>query len=135
MYTLDVDAIDRKLEAARSEKRQLTAEELAAKKEKAAVKYTGFVAQEVPMLPKPRYDFSGVDVPKNKEDFYGIRYAEFVVPLVKAVQEQQQQLDELKAQNRELKELVTKLLNSQPVSSVTNNQMMTITRSFGAKHS
>jgi len=33
------------------------------------------------------YDFSGVDAPKNDKDFYGLRYAEFVVPLVKAVQE------------------------------------------------
>jgi len=35
------------------------------------------------------YDFSGVDTPDNPNDFYGLRYAEFVVPLVKAVQEQQ----------------------------------------------
>jgi len=42
------------------------------------------------------YDFSGVDKPKNKEDFYGLRYAEFVVPLVKAVQEQQEIIEQLK---------------------------------------
>ena len=41
------------------------------------------------------YDFSGVDAPKNDKDLYGLRYAEFVVPLVKAVQEQQQQIEEL----------------------------------------
>ena len=33
------------------------------------------------------YDFSGVDAPKNDKDIYGLRYSEFVVPLVKAVQE------------------------------------------------
>ena len=33
------------------------------------------------------YEFSGVDAPKNADDLYGLRYAEFVVPLVKAVQE------------------------------------------------
>jgi hypothetical protein len=44
--------------------------------------------------------FSGVDAPKNDRDYYGIRYSEFVVPLVKAVQElseiveqQQKQID------------------------------------------
>ena len=58
------------------------------------------------------YDFSGVDKPKNKDDFYGLRYGDFVVPLVKAVQEQQQQIEELKQQNKELKELVTKLLDA-----------------------
>jgi len=31
-----------------------------------------------------------VDKPKNDNDMYGLRYAEFVVSLVKAVQEQQQ---------------------------------------------
>ncbi len=33
------------------------------------------------------FNFSGVDAPKNENDLYGLRYAEFVVPLVKAVQE------------------------------------------------
>ena len=28
-------------------------------------------------------------MPKNKQDLYGLRYSEFVVPLVKAMQEQQ----------------------------------------------
>ena len=27
------------------------------------------------------FDFSGVDKPKNEEDYYGLRYSEFVVPL------------------------------------------------------
>jgi hypothetical protein len=31
--------------------------------------------------------FSGVEAPQNDKDHYSIRYAEFVVPLVKAVQE------------------------------------------------
>jgi trimeric autotransporter adhesin len=51
---------------------------------------TGFIAQEVEVAAKSvGFDFSGVDAPKNENDFYGLRYAEFVVPLVKAVQEQQ----------------------------------------------
>jgi hypothetical protein len=54
------------------------------------VKYTGFLAQEVEQAAKAvGYDFSGYDVPKNAWSLYTIRYAEFVVPLVKAVQEQQ----------------------------------------------
>ena len=64
---------------------------------------TGFVAQEVDALVKKTgYVFSGVDAPKNDKDPYSIRYAEFVVPLVKAVQElsvkneeQQKQIDQL----------------------------------------
>ncbi len=33
------------------------------------------------------YDFSGVDKPKNENDFYGLRYAESVVPLLKGMQD------------------------------------------------
>ncbi|MBC7776696.1 MAG: hypothetical protein H7246_14780, partial [Phycisphaerae bacterium] len=49
------------------------------------------------------YDFSGVDAPKNEHDVYGLRYAEFTVPLVKAVQEQQVQIEALQAENTALK--------------------------------
>ncbi|HZB11375.1 MAG TPA: tail fiber domain-containing protein, partial [Chryseolinea sp.] len=58
-----------------------------ASKEK-PVRQTGFVAQEVDaIVKKSGYVFNGVDAPKNEKDPYTIRYAEFVVPLVKAVQE------------------------------------------------
>src|SRR2546430_9068277 len=42
------------------------------------------------------YDFSGVDAPKNDQGLYGLRYVEVVVPLLKAVQEQQQMVEQLK---------------------------------------
>ena len=52
------------------------------------VRQTGFVAQEVEALVKKTgYVFYGVDAPENENDPYGIRYAEFVVPLVKGMQE------------------------------------------------
>jgi hypothetical protein len=66
---------------------------------------TGFIAQEVEAAAKNiGFEFSGVDAPKNENDMYGLRYAEFVVPLVKAVQEQQQQIEELKAENASMEE-------------------------------
>jgi hypothetical protein len=72
--------------------------------EKARIVQSGFVAQDVEKAAKEvGYDFSGVDAPKNENDFYGLRYAEFVVPLVKAVQEQQNMIDELRKEMRELK--------------------------------
>lgn len=56
---------------------------------------TGFVAQEVEAAAKElKYEFDGVDAPKNENDLYGLRYSEFVVPLVKAVQQLSQQLQE-----------------------------------------
>jgi hypothetical protein len=57
---------------------------------------TGFIAQEVEAAAKKiGYDFDGVSTPQNETDLYGIRYAEFVVPLVKAVQEQQVIIEKL----------------------------------------
>jgi len=59
--------------------------------EKSRKVYSGFLAQDVEKAVKAaRYNFGGIDVPQNDNDLYGLRYEEFVVPLVKAVQEQQQ---------------------------------------------
>lgn len=55
-----------------------------------AMRHTGFIAQEVETASNAvGFNFSGVDKPKNENDLYGLRYGEFVVPLVKAIQEQQ----------------------------------------------
>src|SRR5947209_14085677 len=58
---------------------------------------------------KINYDFSGVDAPKSKDGFYGLRYGDFVVPLVKAVQQLSKKNDELKNENQELKQRLEKL--------------------------
>jgi hypothetical protein len=79
--------------------------------EKENITYTGFVAQEVEKASNEiNYDFSGVDVPKSEEDYYGLRYSQFVVPLVKAVQElsdmndaKDARIDELQKQVDEIK--------------------------------
>lgn len=58
--------------------------------------YTGFIAQDVEKAANDLgFNFSGIDKPKNENDYYGLRYAEFVVPLVKAMQEQQTKIEEL----------------------------------------
>ncbi len=87
----------------------------AERKAKEAIVYTGFIAQEVDKAARSlNYDFSGIDAAKNSKDLYGLRYAEFVVPLVKAVQEldanqqsasknQQTEIDALKKENESLK--------------------------------
>jgi ligand-binding sensor domain-containing protein len=57
------------------------------------VKYTGFLAQEVEQAAKAAgYDFSGYAAPKNQWGLYTISYEQFVVPLVKAMQEQQKMI-------------------------------------------
>lgn len=61
------------------------------------ITFSGFLAQEVEQAAKSvGYDFSGVDLPKNEKDLYGIRYGDFVVPIVKAMQEQQKTISEQK---------------------------------------
>ncbi len=68
------------------------------------IKMTGFIAQEVEKAAKEsNYDFSGVQIPSDPSKLYSVRYAEFVVPLVKAVQELKAQNDELKKEIEELK--------------------------------
>ena len=80
------------------------------------IRYTGFIAQEVEKVAKEiGYDFSGVDAPKNEKDLYGLRYAEFVVPLVKAVQEQQSIIDDQKKMIAEIK-LQNEKLNADNVA-------------------
>jgi hypothetical protein len=53
--------------------------------------HNGFIAQEVEKAAEETgYKFDGVIKPKNNSEAYGLSYSQFVVPLVKAVQEQQQ---------------------------------------------
>ena len=72
--------------------------------DKEKYRYTGFIAQEVERAANEvGFDFSGVDKPQNDKDYYGLRYAEFVVPIVKAIPEQQSEIEILKEQIELLK--------------------------------
>ncbi len=72
---------------------------------------TGFIAQEVEQAAREvGFVFSGVDVPQSNSDYYGLRYASFVVPLVKAVQEQQQIIETQKEEITQLQEQYRLLL-------------------------
>ena len=74
----------------------------------------GFVAQEVEqLLNENGYTRIGIETPQNDRDHYGIRYAEFVVPLTKAVQElsekdkaQQELIETLQQEIETLKAMV-----------------------------
>ena len=71
---------------------------------------TGFIAQDVEKAATELgFSFSGVDKPKNNEDYYGLRYAEFVVPLVKAIQEQQVIIEKQQEKIQSLEERLLKL--------------------------
>lgn len=72
--------------------------------EKAKITYTGFIAQEVEEAARQTgFDFSGLVKPAHNRDHYGLRYAEFVVPLVKGVQEQQGQIETQEEEISDLK--------------------------------
>ena len=75
--------------------------------EAAAIRRSGFIAQEVEKAAiTSGYNFSGLVKPKTADAYYSLSYESFVVPLVKAVQEQQAQIAELQKQLNELKQLI-----------------------------
>ena len=102
-YTLDAAGLDGFLNKnKRTDSAAYFYKQALADREK--IVYTGFIAQDVEKAAKElNYDFSGVDKPANDKDVYGLRYAEFVVPLVKAVQELSKKNEELGITNEELK--------------------------------
>jgi len=111
-YNLDLDAIDNLLKKNRNGYNSSDENELPlllelvesnrkSREAKEKQVQTGFIAQNVEKTAKSiGYYFSGVDV--DEKGIYALRYAEFVVPLVKAVQE-------LSEQNECLQEQVNKL--------------------------
>jgi len=106
-YNVDLSAVDRIVQPPPAKDndgkvtdRKLSKEMADARMAKEQLVYTGFVAQEVEHAAKSlHYDFSGVDAARNDKDLYSLRYADFVVPLVKAVQELSAQNDQLKKDN------------------------------------
>jgi hypothetical protein len=86
---------------------EMLALERRARAEKEKIVYTGFIAQEVEQAARELgYDFSGVDKPQNEHSLYGLRYAEFVVPLVKAMQEQQKIIEEQRKEITDQRETI-----------------------------
>ena len=103
-YTLDIHAIDKKMNIKEEE------EDLPSIAEKEKMIYSGFIAQEVEEAANEAgYNFSGVDAPKNENDLYSLRYAEFVVPLVKAVQELSENNEELNGEIEMLKAKINEI--------------------------
>ncbi len=65
---------------------------------------TGLIAQEVEIAALDvGYDFDGVIKPQHENDHYRLSYSSFVVPLIKAVQEQQAMIEALQKEIEILK--------------------------------
>lgn len=102
-YNLDLAVADKFLQAPgikqdNVKQRELSKPDMAAREAKQKIVYTGFIAQDVERAAKELgYDFSGIDPAKSDKELYSLRYAEFVVPLVKAVQELSEKVEKLEA--------------------------------------
>lgn len=105
------------------------------------VLHSGFLAQDVEKVCKSlKYDFDGLHIPNqnNNTDHYSIAYSQFVVPLVKAVQEQQVMIEEKKRRIEVLEEKIKEIDNiqarlaqleellNQNAQKTTANQVITI---------
>jgi hypothetical protein len=116
-YTLDITSLNADLNKNRPATlrdgempRAESPEDIEGRLAKEKIVYTGFVAQEVEASARAiGYDFSGVDAPQNPDGHYGLRYAEFVVPLVKAIQEQQVMIEKQQRSIEALQEEVKRL--------------------------
>lgn len=83
--------------------------------------HTGFLAQEVEQAAKDCHFVTDiVHIPADGNDNYSISYQAIVVPLVKAVQEQQSTIDSLKTQLAQLSQLI-KAMSSMPRTGQADN--------------
>jgi trimeric autotransporter adhesin len=79
-------------------------------REAAAIRRSGFIAQEVEEAARlTDYDFSGIIRPETPAQHYSLSYESFVVPLVKAVQEQQKIIEKQQAAIEALQEQIDEL--------------------------
>ncbi|MEP7317925.1 MAG: tail fiber domain-containing protein [Panacibacter sp.] len=91
--------------------------------------FTGLMAQEVEAAAKKvGYDFSGVD---KTGKILGLRYSEFVVPLVKAVQELSNKNDSLQQQLANMQKRLEALEAATAISGNQNLQVASIGNTAG----
>ena len=96
--------------------------------ESTSIRQSGFIAQEVELAAQESgYVFNGVHKPTSENDNYSVAYALFVVPLVKAMQEQQQMIESMHSvandqqkEISELKAIVEKLVRKDKAESEKN---------------
>ena len=109
-YTLDIKKLNSFLgvdERNAKRQQQPSPQQVQAIATKEAIRYTGFLAQEVEQAAQAvNYNFSGVIKPASDKGHYSMSYSDFVVPLVKAVQEQQTQIEKQQKVNEQLQQQV-----------------------------
>jgi trimeric autotransporter adhesin len=96
-----------------------------------AIRQSGFLAQEVEKAAKETgYNFNALHTPVDENDNYSIAYGQFVVPLVKAVQELDQQKSEQDLKIEKLmqelemqKQVIQKLQDQAMISAQTESNL------------
>lgn len=71
--------------------------------------HSGFLAQDIEKVCQElKYDFDGLHIPDttNQTDHYSLAYSQFIMPMVKAIQEQQEIIEQ---QNNELEQLKSEI--------------------------
>ncbi|MCX7909606.1 MAG: tail fiber domain-containing protein [Ignavibacteria bacterium] len=75
-------------------------------------RWIGLIAQDVEMaMVECGFEFPGLHRPTNDKDVYTLDYVDFIMPLIKAIQEQQFEIEKLKQENEELKRANEKFSN------------------------
>ena len=76
------------------------------------MRFIGFLAQDVEKAANDcGFEFPGIDVPQNSNETYSLRYGDFTMPMVKAIQEQQAIIETLQKQVEELKQAMEEMKN------------------------
>ena len=138
-YHYDIHGLNKQTGAREDDNRDGGARAKAAIDQKEKILYTGLVAQEVEKAAQTlNYDFSGLYKPQNDKDVYGLSYADFVVPLVKAVQELSRKNDEkeavisqLQQQNETLEARLTAIESMLRTSNVRESAISTTVAAAG----
>ena len=116
-YQFDVKRFDAAQLKGKKSDEPMNAAMLASYDAATAIRRTGFIAQEVEKAANiSGYDFSGLVKPQSADDHYSLSYDAFVVPLVKAVQEQQKQITQMQQEIKDLKNKLESKNNPQLIS-------------------
>ena len=72
--------------------------------------HTGFLAQDVEKIANEMgYHFDGIRVPQNERGHYSLAYSQFIMPLVKAVQELQEIIKDQSEKNSKQQQIIEQL--------------------------
>lgn len=114
-YNFDTKRFDEQLSSRQKDSVAVPVDDImeAAYIEASSIRRSGFIAQEVEKAAAASgYNFSGIIKPRNDQEHYSLSYESFVVPMVKAIQELNKKLDEVKAENESLRKEIKQLQKS-----------------------